>query len=150
MSLNYSITKTFGFEASHKLNLDYTSPCAKFHGHSYKVEITIKSVKLDTNGMVMDFSELKPIKQWVDENWDHATIMSRSDPDVSKYKDDKNFKIYLSEFENITAELMCKELLIVIEQFFETIKDLVLKYINEIQISIWETVNNKATIIKTY
>ena len=39
----YSVTKTFEFEASHKLVLDYESPCVKIHGHSYKVVVELIS-----------------------------------------------------------------------------------------------------------
>lgn len=150
MTIKYGVTKCFGFEASHKLNLDYTSPCAKFHGHSYNVEVSIESVQLDQNGMVMDFSELKPIKQWVDENWDHATIMAKSDPDVEKYINDKNFKLYLSDTMNITAEQMCLELLGVIETHIQNSGKKFHEHITGIKIAIWETANNKATLRTKY
>ena len=104
MSKKYQITKVFSFEASHKLVLDYKSPCQKIHGHSYKVEVTLESSSLDGNGMVMDFSELKVINDWVDENWDHSLIMSKHDPDLQKYKTDENVKLY-QEFHALLVEL---------------------------------------------
>ena len=49
----FTVTKKFEFEASHKLDLTYESPCQNLHGHSYKVEITISSEKLDENGIML-------------------------------------------------------------------------------------------------
>ncbi len=151
MTIIYDITKCFEFEACHKLNLTYDSPCAKIHGHSYKVELTIKSRKLDTNGMVLDFSELKPIKTWVDENWDHGMIMSKSDPDIQKYRDDKNIKLFESDYSNITAENMCVELIKQVETMFQNIEDHTqLANVDAVEVVIWETSNNKATATKLY
>ena len=67
----YTITKTFGFEASHRLayvnksdeeNSKIFSKCANLpsHGHSYKVKLFLKSNKLE-NGMVMNFLDVKKI-----------------------------------------------------------------------------------------
>ena len=57
------LTKKFRFEAAHNLT-DYNGDCENLHGHSYKLEVTIKgSVK--ENGFVKDFKE---IERMVEEN----------------------------------------------------------------------------------
>ena len=104
----YTITKIFEFEASHKLNLTYDSPCQNMHGHSYKVHVTISGDDLDENGMITDFSNLKPIKEWVMKHWDHATIIPET-----KYSDEVQTlcgKVSTLPYTNATAELMCKHL----------------------------------------
>ena len=45
--------------ASHKLVLDYESKCTQLHGHNWIVDVYCKSEKLDKNGMVTDFTEIK-------------------------------------------------------------------------------------------
>ena len=57
----YKIRTTFNFEAAHKLNLTYDSPCSSLHGHSYKCSVTIAASQLDVNGMICDFKLLKQI-----------------------------------------------------------------------------------------
>jgi 6-pyruvoyltetrahydropterin/6-carboxytetrahydropterin synthase len=54
-----SVTKTFEFEAAHKLE-EYTGPCKHLHGHSYKLEVEV-SGDINKWGFVMDFSVLKRI-----------------------------------------------------------------------------------------
>lgn len=55
----YYLSKKMEIAASHRLKLDYPSPCSRLHGHNYSVEIFCKSEKLDDNGMVTDFRLIK-------------------------------------------------------------------------------------------
>ena len=56
------ITKEFNFEA---VTLDgYDGKCQDIHGHNYKLSLTflgepITNKSLSTNGMVVDFGEIK-------------------------------------------------------------------------------------------
>jgi 6-pyruvoyltetrahydropterin/6-carboxytetrahydropterin synthase len=71
----FKITKEFSFCASHQLNgLREGHPCSRVHGHNYKVKVELKSNNLDKTGMVQDYGELKPIKNWVDEKLDHRHL----------------------------------------------------------------------------
>jgi 6-pyruvoyltetrahydropterin/6-carboxytetrahydropterin synthase len=54
------ITKEFQFEMAHAL-LGHDGPCKNIHGHSYKLDVTVKGkVKQNTTdpdeGMVVDFT----------------------------------------------------------------------------------------------
>jgi len=52
------LTKDFSFEAAHTLpNVPPDHKCARMHGHSYRIEITIEG-ELDERGWVMDFAEI--------------------------------------------------------------------------------------------
>jgi 6-pyruvoyltetrahydropterin/6-carboxytetrahydropterin synthase len=53
------ITKIFTFDAAHKL-VDYDGPCAKLHGHTYILHISLKG-EINKTGLVMDFKDLKRI-----------------------------------------------------------------------------------------
>lgn len=71
----YRIRTEFEFEAAHKLNLTYDSPCQNLHGHSYKCAVTITSDKLDENGMIVDFKKLKAIiKEKIEDKLDHKYL----------------------------------------------------------------------------
>lgn len=59
------ITKCFRFEAAHQLP-DHHGKCARPHGHSYQLEVTLRGPIKDApgdsdHGMVMDFGDLKQI-----------------------------------------------------------------------------------------
>lgn len=67
----YTVVKTLEISASHKLNLDYESPCTNLHGHNWIITITCKSETLNQNGMVIDF---KHIKHEIKDKLDHKNL----------------------------------------------------------------------------
>ena len=70
------IRKSITFEAAHQLETAFTAGCHEcIHGHSYKVEILLTADLLNEDKMVLDFSELKPIKDQIMEGWDHGLIL---------------------------------------------------------------------------
>jgi len=74
--MKVSATKTFTFDCAHYLE-NYEGACANMHGHTYKLEVTVRRIgkSLDEQQMVMDFSDLKKIVQeHILDKWDHATI----------------------------------------------------------------------------
>ncbi|MEO9028093.1 MAG: 6-carboxytetrahydropterin synthase QueD [Ktedonobacteraceae bacterium] len=74
-----SITKIFRFEAAHHLS-EHQGKCARLHGHSYKLEVTLQGPIKDAvgesdHGMVMDFADLSQIvKGVVIEQLDHQDL----------------------------------------------------------------------------
>lgn len=71
----YKIRTQFNFEAAHKLNLTYESPCSSLHGHSYLCAVTIQAQSLDKNGMICDFKILKAIiKERIEDRLDHKYL----------------------------------------------------------------------------
>ena len=83
------ITKTFRFESAHHLP-GHSGKCARPHGHSYRLEVTVGG-SLDDNGIVIDFSDLSAIVQ-------HAVL------DVFDHT-------YLNELlPNPTAELIAQDI----------------------------------------
>jgi len=71
----YKISKQFSFSASHILDLlPEGHPCARLHGHNYKVTVHLKSETLDEYGFVKDYNDLKTVKQFIDEKLDHRHL----------------------------------------------------------------------------
>jgi len=74
-----SVTKTYSFEAAHQLP-NHAGQCARLHGHSYQLEVTVTGVPKSADGssdegMVMDFKDLGTIvKKEVIEPFDHQLI----------------------------------------------------------------------------
>ncbi len=73
------LTKTFHFEAAHFLP-NHRGKCARLHGHSYKLEVTVRGPLKDVpgasdDGMVMDFEDLSHLVQHaVLERCDHQNL----------------------------------------------------------------------------
>jgi len=55
-----SISLTCHFDAAHKLDLPYDSPCNRAHGHRYEVTIGASARDLE-HGMVVDYDVLKRV-----------------------------------------------------------------------------------------
>ena len=71
----YRISKQFHFSASHQLEgLPAEHPCSRLHGHNYLVEIVLQSAALDERGFVVDYGDLKPFKQYIDDTLDHRHL----------------------------------------------------------------------------
>jgi len=71
----YTIRKEFHFSAAHRLvGLPPEHPCGNVHGHNYKVTLELVSIKLNTNGFVVDYRQLQPVKEWIDEHLDHKLL----------------------------------------------------------------------------
>lgn len=71
----YHISKTFSWESSHILHgLGQDHKCSHLHGHNYQATFHLSHDTLDEKGFVVDYGELKLIKVWLKENFDHAHI----------------------------------------------------------------------------
>jgi len=69
----HEITVSTHFDGAHRL-YDYVGKCARVHGHSWKVDVTLRSEVLDQQGMVCDFHDLKKILHNVVDDYDHVLI----------------------------------------------------------------------------
>ncbi|WP_300400351.1 6-carboxytetrahydropterin synthase [Nocardioides sp.] len=70
---NTSVSRSFTFEASHQLTW-HTGKCAKLHGHSYRLEVTVAS-PLKPDGVVIDFGDIKAtVTKHVLTEYDHAHL----------------------------------------------------------------------------
>ena len=73
------VTKIFHFESAHHLP-DHRGKCARLHGHSYRLEVTVRGPIKDMpgesdHGMVMDFADLSQlVKNSVIEQLDHQDL----------------------------------------------------------------------------
>lgn len=75
----YEVAIEVTFDAAHRL-LNYKGKCHNLHGHTYTAIIGVTREELVDAGFVIDFGRIKKfVKEWVNENWDHATILNRDD-----------------------------------------------------------------------
>lgn len=71
----YRIAKKFTFAASHQIpSLPPEHCCARLHGHTYTIEVEMKSAQLDRVGFVRDYGDLLALKKYIDETFDHRHL----------------------------------------------------------------------------
>ena len=105
----YRISKEFTFAMGHRLSC-HDGLCKNFHGHNYTVLVGIKSDRLNSDGMVMDFGDIKAIGENYFKNFDHAMMINRTDSDkFMKLQEAMPFlKVVIVDFEP-TAENMARD-----------------------------------------
>jgi 6-pyruvoyltetrahydropterin/6-carboxytetrahydropterin synthase len=71
----FRISKEFHFSASHQLaHLPDDHQCARLHGHNYIVVVELSAAELNSDGFVRDYHELKPLKIYIDDVFDHRHL----------------------------------------------------------------------------
>ena len=69
------IFKEFSFQAAHRLpNVGEGHKCARLHGHSYRITVTVAGIVDPDSGMVMDFDELSGQVSPVIDRLDHQLL----------------------------------------------------------------------------
>jgi 6-pyruvoyltetrahydropterin/6-carboxytetrahydropterin synthase len=74
-----SVERTFA--AGHALR-NYKGKCENVHGHNYRVQIAVQGQELDSNGLLIDFIELKRLMAEVIDYLDHRFINDLTPFDV--------------------------------------------------------------------
>src|SRR3989338_5269936 len=102
----YTVTKEIFFCYTHRL-MNYDGPCQHLHGHNGRIEVELEREKLDSRGMVVDFSEIRDvIKSWIDETLDHTMLLRKDDPLIPILREKKE-RFYTMDA-NPTAEAIAK------------------------------------------
>jgi len=67
--------KEFSFEAAHRLpNVPEGHKCARLHGHSFAVRVTVEGQVGEDTGWVMDFADLKAAFGPLHDRLDHRYL----------------------------------------------------------------------------
>ena len=132
----YQIRIEFTFDSGHRL-LNYDGKCAYPHGHTYRAEIFIESNKLNSLGLVYDFTDLKErIKTWTDDNWDHAFLVNSQDQElIEGLNSTELVRLYKFQDENPSCEVMSRKL-------YETTTELC--GVAPSKVRLWESANQFA------
>lgn len=69
------LTKEFRFEAAHSLpHVPTGHKCGRMHGHSFRVEVTVRGPVDPRTGWLMDFAELKDKFRPLEDQLDHRLL----------------------------------------------------------------------------
>lgn len=87
--MHYLSTKTFdnsrGLSCCFRQWKATHSHCSKLHGYSIGVKITFISKTLDDKNWVYDFGNTKWIKELLEQQFDHTTIIANDDPELDLF-----------------------------------------------------------------
>ena len=79
----YYSTKTYGHNIG--LSACFRQPhadhshCRFLHGYSLQFKFTFGCNELDNKNWVVDFGGLKPLKKWLEDNFDHKVVLDSKD-----------------------------------------------------------------------
>ena len=88
--MSYYSTKTYG----HNIGLSAVfrqphanhSHCKFLHGYSLQFKFTFGCDELDNKNWAVDFGGLKPLKKWLEDTFDHKTVIDLQDPHLNGFR----------------------------------------------------------------
>lgn len=101
-----TLSKTFRFEAAHRLAKGYTGKCKNIHGHSWNGAISVSGVSLDQYDFLVDFGLIKIITKKVEDIFDHTLILCEEDRALIDFCSHQGFLVVTGK-ENPTSEALC-------------------------------------------
>ncbi|MFA6315603.1 MAG: 6-carboxytetrahydropterin synthase [Candidatus Paceibacterota bacterium] len=105
-----TVTKRYDWDMGHRLP-DHGGKCRRLHGHRYTAEIDITG-RVCTDGMVVDFGDLKQVLEQRIGAWDHRCMLHDKDQLMSNYKPEAQdlwgvFRVpFIPTAENIAVEVL--------------------------------------------
>lgn len=136
------------FDAAHRV-MNEKMKCFNLHGHTYLYEIHFGFFTMESIGYAIDFKEIKRVAmQFIDDFFDHATIVNPSDEIVIKTCIDLNSKYWVmtlnnGSYCNPTVENIAKELFVLLYLLMRDYEGLEL-----VKIVLYETPNCACTCNK--
>lgn len=93
------------------------SHCRFLHGYSLEVFCKFEAEELDVRNWVVDFGSLKSFKGWLEDTFDHKTLVASDDPEILTFKNLE--KLGLIQMREVPAT-GCEAFSYMIYQFLET------------------------------
>lgn len=88
--MSYKSTKTYG----HEIGLTAVfrqwraeSHCRFLHGYALAFRFEFEADELDVRNWVVDFGSLKSLKGWLEDTFDHKTVVAEDDPQLQLFHD---------------------------------------------------------------
>ena len=134
----YGLKTEAAFDSAHFLT-DYYGKCENLHGHRWRMEVTIESEELETEGtmrdMVLDFGVFKKAVRALAEELDHTFLVEEGSlkPETMRALEEEGFSLTVLPFRT-TAENLAR-------YAFERLKD---QGLPVVQVEVDETPNNRA------
>lgn len=79
-------TKRFGPISTGHRQWRHDGHCSFAHGYGRTVKVIFGASELDERGWVVDFGDLREVKKWLEEQWDHRLLLAADDPLLEQFK----------------------------------------------------------------
>ena len=87
MKEKYTSTKTYrNLPCAHR-QWKHDGHCAYIHGYSRQYTFHFAAETFDKHGWVVGFGDLKKLKEYLIDMYDHTMLISEDDPEVSLFKE---------------------------------------------------------------
>ena len=111
--------------------------------------MTFEATELDERGWVMDFGDLRGVKNWIEDEWDHRTLIAADDPVIPELK-------ILEEVGGINLNILPEGYLPGIEEscryLYDKLNPIIQRKTNNrveiTRVEIWETEKNQAEYVR--
>lgn len=67
--------------------------CNRNHGYSFSIKVYFGTNELDARNWVADYGSLKPLKEFLEDLFDHTTLVAEDDPELEFYKEMERRKL---------------------------------------------------------
>src|SRR5262245_57035465 len=84
----WEVRKTYGHNLGFSCTFRQwkaTSHCKFMHGYSLKFVVVFQGESLDHRNWLVDFGGLKPVKLFMEQTFDHKTLVAHDDPEQDKF-----------------------------------------------------------------
>ncbi len=98
----YKLKKIVRISGAHYLR-EYKGPCARMHGHNWKITVHLQSAVLGNSGMVLDFSTIKEI---VNE-YDHKCLNDIAPFDMINPTAENMASVLFEKFNAFDSPMVC-------------------------------------------
>lgn len=62
------------------------SHCSKLHGYALAFRFVFQTDQLDQHNWCFDFGNMKPVRSWLHEMFDHTVLVSPDDPQLAEFR----------------------------------------------------------------
>ena len=147
--MKFKSTKRFGpITTGHRQWRD-EGHCSYIHGYGRHVRLTFEASTLDKCGWVMDFGDLKDVKNWIEDEWDHRVLIAVDDPLIPQLKE-------LEEVGGINLNILPEGYYPGIEEscryLYDKLSPMIQRKTNNrvviTRVEIWETEKNQAEYVR--
>jgi len=131
----FIVKRRLDIPIGHRL-MKHTGKCSNCHGHNIKIIVSVGSLCLNKNDMVIDFHDLDSIIKNIVEKWDHGMLLNQADQSA------KNFTNVITFPYDPTAEVLSR---FIFSQLQETLPEKVFP----IEVEIFENEKSSAVYKKS-
>tara|TARA_B100001989_G_scaffold215765_1_gene166351 strand:+ start:611 stop:1054 length:444 start_codon:yes stop_codon:yes gene_type:complete len=104
----FTLTKTFRFEAAHRIAKGYKGKCKHIHGHSWNGKLTVECNSTDNYGMGVDFGVIKQFLTQIEDYFDHKLILYKQDSQLIDLCQQQGWEVVVFDDDNPTSERIAR------------------------------------------